>query len=1143
MVAALRCSVDASGGSDEALGVMVALGSDPNWLVPALLQVAMDATDDATADAAVTAVTEQVADHFTTKVAAPSADAWLNWSIAHMSRLDPESPIVTRRFERLCAAMPRSPTNGPTLADVAADTERVPATRRAAALKALWRYPMSPQVQSVDLLASYLTTATPEVLFEAAAASILRAAQGQRSNRIEEAAVMCMPALLASAWRPAAAKAAVALLGRYPEDLLQLADEYTSSKHIEWLGDVTAPRESRLGVCELLCTLHNAVGPPTDADVLKKVIAAVMDLLAEESNTLFGVTTPLQVQQHATNTTAILRLLAGLVPTADSDSDESNSDDDVSESQRAFLAIFAAELARMAGRDEWQSRQAAATAVQCLLEVPNADMPVEVIARLVNDTNVIVRYTALQASLAVVIDHLPTITEHAVAMLRDESNTTSQWVVLSALTTLFRKLMTTFVKEFVATDSEPAEDHEDATKQTAETTVRHVAASTYVVRKWIPVVSEVMNRTANPFTFAAAGNLLALLCQCHATIPEDRECLDRDVVISVFDSTRALLHADCQRFQPAAVRLTTLAGDEATMTDSMYDEVAAACALSAVHVELLSVVTALVSKYKEFIPSAPVMDLFRLVRAQGSMSAAIQSVLRFYNFFVKAFPERVAGVVDVILPHVLLATTIKLLPAVRASSVPRHLRQTDTNAASLWGNAQMVPHPSSVEIQKTIWEGAGVLSALLEWAAESSEAAATLSSHAFDLADTVLALSRSPLVSFVQDGLGSLHQFIGHLVAHTAAVAPSGAMLALLIHAALGALHGGHVLFPAWDGLGEAIQSNVELIEDPSNCRNASPAAAKLHATFFNQAVGLVLRTVHQIAVESGVNDVTHYRFMENISSVLELAFGMQPRLKSFKWVLSKMRQLGSDSPPAHHAQLMLAAQILYAFHTEVGLEFTTEFLTLTSASSALATTAAGPLDEMTIKLVEAGFFTLEQIAATYDAIREEDPDNPMAALFLPPGEVLLHAPTPLGDVLLHAPMDYLNTSIARDPGYADTTSLAVASLLRACATGRLLGVDTVELAEAVLSTTVAHLPLTTDNEELRCTVYGTLVRLFGDGTLASSRVSAELKTCIARAMLRDAASPDTVIDASLELIKLCRADQEATVIEEPQRKRHNSRR
>jgi hypothetical protein len=202
MVAALRCSVDPRGASDEALGVMVALEADPNWLVPALLQVAMDATDDATADAAVTAVTEQVADHFTAKVAAPSADAWLNWSIAHMSRLDPESPIVTRRFERLCAAMPRSPANGPTLADVAADTERVPATRRAAALKALWRYPLSPQVQSVDLLASYLTTDTPEELFEAAAASILRAAQGRRSIRMEEAAVMCMPALLDSAWRP-----------------------------------------------------------------------------------------------------------------------------------------------------------------------------------------------------------------------------------------------------------------------------------------------------------------------------------------------------------------------------------------------------------------------------------------------------------------------------------------------------------------------------------------------------------------------------------------------------------------------------------------------------------------------------------------------------------------------------------------------------------------------------------------------------------------------------------------------------------------------------------------------------------------------------------------------------------------------------
>jgi hypothetical protein len=260
--------------------------------------------------------------------------------------------------------------------------------------------------------------------------------------------------------------------------------ERTSSKHIEWLGDVTAPRESRLGVCELLCTLHNAVGPPTDADVLKKVIAAVMDLLAEESNTLFGITTPLQVQQHATNTTAILRLLAGLVPTADSDSDESNSDDDVSESQRAFLAIFAAELARMAGRDEWQSRQAAATVIQCLLEVPNANMPVDVIARLLDDTNVIVWCTALQAPLSVVIDQLPTITEHAVAMLRDDSNATLQWVVLTALTTLFKKLVTTFAKEFVATDSdneeedeqvddvEQAEEHEDATKQTAEATAR-----------------------------------------------------------------------------------------------------------------------------------------------------------------------------------------------------------------------------------------------------------------------------------------------------------------------------------------------------------------------------------------------------------------------------------------------------------------------------------------------------------------------------------------------------------------------------------------------------------------------------------------------------------------------------------------------
>jgi hypothetical protein len=73
--------------------------------------------------------------------------------------------------------------------------------------------------------------------------------------------------------------------------------------------------------------------------------------------------------------------------------------------------------------------------------------------------------------------------------------------------------------------------------------------------------------------------------------------------------------------------------------------------------------------------------------------------------------------------------------------------------------------------------------------------------------------------------------------------------------------------------------------------------------------------------------------------------------------------------------------------------------------------------------------------------------------------------------------------------------------------------------------------------------VYGTLIRLFGDGTLASSRVSAELKTRIARAMLRDAASSDTVKVASLELIKLSRADQEAAVIEEPQRKRRNSRR
>jgi hypothetical protein len=290
----------------------------------------------------------------------------------------------------------------------------------------------------------------------------------------------------------------VVLLGRYPEDLLpQLAGECTSYKHIEWLGDVTAPRESRLGVCELLCTLHDTVGPPTDADVLKKVIAAVMDVLAEESNTLFGITTPLQVQQHATNTAAILRLFAGLLPIADSDSDESNSDDaDVSESQLAFLAIFAAELARMAGRDEWQSRQAAATVTQCLLHVPNSNMPMEVIARLLDDTNVIVRYTALQAPLSVVIDQLPTITEHAVATLSDDSNATLQWVVLTALTTLLKKLLTTFTKECVATDSdneeedeeveedEQADEREDATKQTAEATARHrdhVAASTYVV--------------------------------------------------------------------------------------------------------------------------------------------------------------------------------------------------------------------------------------------------------------------------------------------------------------------------------------------------------------------------------------------------------------------------------------------------------------------------------------------------------------------------------------------------------------------------------------------------------------------------------------------------------------------------------------
>jgi hypothetical protein len=43
----LRCTVDPRGPSDEALGVMVALEADPNWLLPALLQVAMDATDDA----------------------------------------------------------------------------------------------------------------------------------------------------------------------------------------------------------------------------------------------------------------------------------------------------------------------------------------------------------------------------------------------------------------------------------------------------------------------------------------------------------------------------------------------------------------------------------------------------------------------------------------------------------------------------------------------------------------------------------------------------------------------------------------------------------------------------------------------------------------------------------------------------------------------------------------------------------------------------------------------------------------------------------------------------------------------------------------------------------------------------------------
>jgi hypothetical protein len=1135
MVAALRCSVGPRGANDEAQGVMVALGSDPNWLVPALLQVAMDATDDATADAAVTAVTEQVAGHFMATVAAPSADAWLNWSIAHMSRLDPESPIVTWRFERLCAAMPRSSANGPTLADVAADTVRVPATRRAAALKALWRYPLSPQVQSVDLLASYMTTATSEELFEAATGLVLRVAlqEDWRSFTIEEAAVTCMPALLDSVWHPAASMAAVALLPQYPEDLLpQLAIEVarTSPKHIEWLRTDSAPWKSRLAVCELLSALYDAVGPPSDADVLKKVIAVALDLLAEDSDTLSWITTPYAGAQHAANTTAILRLVTSLMPTTQSDSSEHTVP------EPSFFSVFVADVEPIAGRDEWQSRRAAAATMQCFSNVPQANIPVA-IARLVNDTNVIVWCTALQAPLSAVIDQLPTITEHAVATLRDHSNATLQWVVLSALTTLLKKLddsRASFgsANDCVEEDDETSEQDEGATTKTFAHDHDHV-----LVCKWIPVVSEVMNRTANPFTFAAAGNLLARLCNYHYMWSEDCERLDQSIAIHVFDSTLALLQADCQRFQPAAVRLTTFAGDEAEMTDSVYEEVASACALSAVHVELLSVVTALVSKYREFILTTRVMDLFWLIHAQGRMSAATQSVLGFYNFFVTTFPERVAGVVDVILPHVLFAITAKLLPSVRASMLPRHLRQADTTGAfSLWDEAQMVPHPSSVDIQDTIWEGAALLNALLEWAAESSKATATLSRHAFDLANAVMALSRYPLVTNIEDQLGSLHRFIGQLIVSTASEAPSGAMLAQLIRVALNALRCRDVEVAAWDGLGKAIKSNVKLIEDPCYCRNANPAASKPQSMLCNRAIDPILTALSLVATD--LNGVVVCRFIENISSVTGLALKMQPEPRIFNWVLSKMARLGNESSLAHYAQLMLAAQIIDALH-DVGREFTTEFrmgftdelLALTSASAALANNKAASedLNKMTISLVDAGFLRLLDIAETYDIICEADADDPMAALFLP-----------LEDVLLRAPMDYLKTSIAEDPVYANTTGLAVASLLRAYATGRLLGDDTVELAETVLSITVNHLPLRTDTDGTRAMVYGVLIGLLENEMLASSQVSAELKTRIAVSVLSDTETPNALTFACEQLIRGSRPDQAS---EEPQRKRHNSRR
>jgi hypothetical protein len=1145
---------------------MVALEADPNWLVPALLQVAMDATDDATADAAVTAVTEQVADHFTTKVAAPSADAWLNWSIAHMSRLDPESPIVTRRFERLCAAMPRSPANGPTLADVAADTERVPATRRAAALKALWRYPLSPQVQSVDLLASYLTTATPEELFETTI-SVLRVTH--KRICINEVAVTCMPALLASATtRPAAATAAMALLSWYSQDqLAQLAAEVqrASHKHINCLRDRHAPWESRLGVCELLyelvCSVIGTQGLPAGQEGMRNLVIGAMDMLAEASDSLSRIATPHAAVEHAVSTEVLprlLQLLGSFDPPAESNGDEAERDDAgvavpqpdetdgyvddgderaVAEPRSDYFAeTLSTAFELFADSDDWKFRRAAAAATQCFSD-PRTQIPSNAVARLLDDPEPIVWLTALQAPLDVLVEHLPTITRHVAATLRDHSNATLHWVILQALATVVENLKTRSVVHFASTEEidesidvqdyrnvtsetaeedeevdaeEQAEKREDATEQTDEATARHrdhVPASIYVVREWIPVVSEVMNRTANPFTFAAAGNLLALLCHYHCMRLQDGYCLNRRVVLRVFDSTMALLQADEQRFQPAAVRLTTLAGDEAGMTDSVYDEVAAACALSAVHVELLSVVIALVSEYKEFIPTARVMELFRLIRAQGMMSAAAQSVLRFYNFFVKAFPERVAGVIGAILPHLLTtATSTTSLSAGEASVVPRLQA----------GASQMV------------CEGAAALNTLLEWAVEFPGAATRLDDHAFDLVNAVMALSRYPLVNTVQEELATLHRSAGELIMACSGSAATAAMLGQLIHVALRVLRKCYFLsIRHWEMLSIAIRSNARLIDNHHCCRNAGLTSDTFHLNLADQAVS-VMQTAVRFA-DDGIDDaIVILRLIKNTSSVVRLALRKLPNRETFNRVLSKMRQLVPRSAVAHYARLTLAQVMLAALRPEVEFEFTAELVTMAFESAVFAVkTSWQEHHEAAVILHEVGSSLLRQIG-------EANPD-PSPAFVLPLTE-LLQAP-------MKSCLEYLQTSIARKPHYAKITGLAVLSLLREYATVRLPGVDTVELAETVLSVTVAHLPLTTDNEELRGMVYGALVILFGDGTLASSQVSAELKARIARSVLLDETIGDDIKIAMRESARGSRSPQGVAVPGEPRRKRHNSRR